>query len=150
MDNGRTANVKINDRGPFVEGRIIDLSRAAAEELGMLGQGVARVSLEIVDFATDRELYAVQVGAYAMERNAEKARATLETAGFVVTLETTALGVVRVSVRGIASKDLAEARRKVEALGFSGYLLKREKTEAPQISRATGGAPPFGPGLTPP
>ena len=73
QDNGKIAFVKINDRGPFVEGRIIDLSRAAAMELDMVGQGVARVSLEIVDFATDKDLYAIQVGAYALESNAVRA-----------------------------------------------------------------------------
>ena len=38
MDNGKSAMVKINDRGPFVDGRIIDLSRAAAEQIDMLGR----------------------------------------------------------------------------------------------------------------
>jgi rare lipoprotein A len=41
--------VRINDRGPFVPGRIVDLSKAAAEELGMVGRGIARVKLEVVD-----------------------------------------------------------------------------------------------------
>lgn len=45
LDNGRETVVRINDRGPFVRGRVIDLSRRAAEELGMLGQGVAEVRL---------------------------------------------------------------------------------------------------------
>lgn len=43
LDNGKRIQVRINDRGPFVDGRIIDLSRAAAEELGMVRSGVARV-----------------------------------------------------------------------------------------------------------
>jgi rare lipoprotein A len=43
LDNGRSARVRLNDRGPFVEGRIIDLSKAAAQELGFLGRGTARV-----------------------------------------------------------------------------------------------------------
>lgn len=43
LETGRTIQVRINDRGPFVDGRIIDLSRAAAEQLGMLRSGVARV-----------------------------------------------------------------------------------------------------------
>lgn len=43
LDNGRTLIVRINDRGPFVDGRIIDLSRAAAEELGVRQAGLARV-----------------------------------------------------------------------------------------------------------
>ena len=47
-DNGRRTKVRINDRGPFVRGRIIDLSRAAAEALGMIGPGVARVEITVV------------------------------------------------------------------------------------------------------
>ena len=43
LDNGRRVVVRINDRGPFVDGRIIDLSRGAAQELGMISQGVGRV-----------------------------------------------------------------------------------------------------------
>lgn len=41
--------VRITDRGPFVRGRIIDLSRAAAEEIGMVGDGVAAVDIEILE-----------------------------------------------------------------------------------------------------
>lgn len=134
LDNGRSTVVKINDRGPFVEGRVIDLSRAAAEEIDMLGQGVARVSLEIVAFATDKDVYAIQVGAYGLEKNAEKARLVLEGAGFVVTIERTGLSVARVLVRGIPSPSLPDVRRKVEDLGFSQYLVKKERTETPRIS----------------
>jgi rare lipoprotein A len=141
QDNGRSAVVKINDRGPFVEGRIIDLSRAAAEELDMVGQGVAHVSLDIVDFVTDRELFSVQVGAYALEKNAERARATLEAAGFVVTIERSMLGVARVSVRAITGRDLPDSRKRLEALGFSRHLVKKEKTESPRISRTVEAAP---------
>jgi rare lipoprotein A len=51
LDNGRSVVVRINDRGPFSKGRIIDVSRAAAEKLGMVGAGVARVSVNPVDAA---------------------------------------------------------------------------------------------------
>ena len=46
--NGRSVVVRINDRGPWVEGRILDLSYAAASELGMLDAGVIRVRLEVL------------------------------------------------------------------------------------------------------
>ncbi|HEY9049315.1 MAG TPA: septal ring lytic transglycosylase RlpA family protein [Ohtaekwangia sp.] len=49
LANNKSVEVTINDRGPWVEGRIIDLSRAAAEELGFVNKGVADVKLEIVD-----------------------------------------------------------------------------------------------------
>lgn len=48
LDNGRSVTVRINDRGPFVRGRIIDLSRAAAERIGMVGSGTAQVRLELL------------------------------------------------------------------------------------------------------
>lgn len=48
LENGHSAVVRINDRGPFKPGRIIDLSRAGAEAIGMIGSGVARVQLEIL------------------------------------------------------------------------------------------------------
>jgi peptidoglycan lytic transglycosylase len=48
LDNGRSVTVRINDRGPFAQGRILDLSFAAARELGMLRSGVARVRIEVL------------------------------------------------------------------------------------------------------
>lgn len=49
LANGRSVEVRVNDRGPFVEGRIVDLSRRAAEEIGMIAAGVVEVSVEVVD-----------------------------------------------------------------------------------------------------
>lgn len=48
LSNGRTVEVKVNDRGPFVGNRIIDLSYAAAKKLGMAGQGLAHVSVKAI------------------------------------------------------------------------------------------------------
>lgn len=48
LENGLVVIVRINDRGPFVGGRIIDLSRAAAERIDMIGSGTARVRLELL------------------------------------------------------------------------------------------------------
>ncbi len=48
LSNDRSVVVTVNDRGPFVEGRIIDLSRAAATKLGYIEQGVAEVKVEPV------------------------------------------------------------------------------------------------------
>jgi rare lipoprotein A len=48
LGNGRSVDVRINDRGPFIGGRVIDLSRGAARVIGMIGSGLARVSVEIL------------------------------------------------------------------------------------------------------
>jgi rare lipoprotein A len=49
LENGRAVQVRVNDRGPYVPGRVLDLSREAARTLGMVDQGVVRVRLDIVE-----------------------------------------------------------------------------------------------------
>jgi len=76
LDNGRDVTVRINDRGPFIEGRIIDLSYASARAIDMIGPGVARVQLEILGMPPpgspggEPGVYAVQVGAFRNWSNA--------------------------------------------------------------------------------
>ncbi len=48
LENGRSVDVRINDRGPFLKNRVIDLSREAAREIGMIGPGTARVRVQVV------------------------------------------------------------------------------------------------------
>ncbi len=74
LSNERSVEVRITDRGPFVEGRIVDLSRAAAREIQMLGPGVVEVRLTVIappKGAPAPALFAVQVGAFAERANAE-------------------------------------------------------------------------------
>ena len=49
LNNAKQVQVRINDRGPFIEGRIIDLSRAAAEAIGMLTAGIVQVEVRVID-----------------------------------------------------------------------------------------------------
>lgn len=79
LANGREVQVRINDRGPFVEDRVIDLSRAAARRIAMLGPGTARVRLRVVALPETPApgFYSVQVGAFRSHDNAERLRADL-------------------------------------------------------------------------
>ena len=52
LDNNKQVVVRVNDRGPFVRSRIIDLSWAAANEIGMIGKGIAKVNVELADGIT--------------------------------------------------------------------------------------------------
>ena len=56
--NGKSVRVKVNDRGPFVAGRIVDLSRAAAAEIGSVGDGVVPVTLRIVTLGDNSRIRA--------------------------------------------------------------------------------------------
>ena len=67
LDNGRSIEVRVNDRGPFAKGRIIDLSYAAARELALVGPGTAQVRVESIDEDDGPPgvvIYAVQAGAF--------------------------------------------------------------------------------------
>ena len=76
LDNQKTVDVRIIDRGPFVDGRIIDLSHAAARQVGLIGPGIARVRIVITQTppvaAPGR--YAVQVGAFRDKSSAERVK----------------------------------------------------------------------------
>ena len=77
LQNNKTVNVRVIDRGPFVDGRIIDLSKAAARQIDLLGPGVGPVRLEVIaapaDIPSD-DFYTVQIGAFAVYANAERVR----------------------------------------------------------------------------
>lgn len=83
LDNGKRVIVRITDRGPFVDGRIIDLSHAAAREIELVGPGTARVQLKVIETperAGDPppvEQFAVQAGAFSDRGRAESFRSTL-------------------------------------------------------------------------
>jgi rare lipoprotein A len=75
MTNGKSTTVRITDRGPFVDNRIIDLSYAAAREIASIGPGVVPVRLEILSAIDPHEgFFTVQIGAFRERANAERLR----------------------------------------------------------------------------
>jgi rare lipoprotein A len=71
--NGRSAVVRITDRGPFIEGRVIDLSQAAAEQIGLLQPGTGQVRIEVLETPApvdDGGKWAVQIGGFEEEKAA--------------------------------------------------------------------------------
>lgn len=73
MTNGKSTTVRITDRGPFVDNRIIDLSYAAAKQIESIGPGVVPVQLEILSAIDPNDgTFTIQVGAFKDKANAEK------------------------------------------------------------------------------
>ncbi|WP_258239445.1 septal ring lytic transglycosylase RlpA family protein [Arcobacter sp. LA11] len=121
-DNGKSVIVRINDRGPFVSGRIIDLSNKAAHDIGMVRKGTARVSVTVLGFhakiaktkAEKAEVatvgkYYVQVGAFSRLEGAKITKRKFEMAlenRYKVVIKSTDLN--RVWISGFRSE--AEAR----------------------------------------
>ena len=108
LDNDRATEVRITDRGPFVDDRILDLSRAAARALDMLGPGTANVRVEILEMSRPAGCFVLQIGAYREPSNARAARDRLRNAGLEASVEPGEDGVLRVV--GGPFDSLAEAR----------------------------------------
>jgi len=87
LENGKEIRVRINDRGPFVRGRIIDLSYKAAKKIRMVGSGTASVNIVALGVANKSSVYhhvnyyqgnfTIQVGAFTNRKNAERLRSKL-------------------------------------------------------------------------
>jgi rare lipoprotein A len=134
-ESGKSTLVRINDRGPFVEERIIDLSRIAAAAIGIVAQGVAWVSVDIVidgDGATyhrtgySTEFFAVQVGAFGDIENAKRLQEILAQAGLKAILEPANETVTRVVIRGVPREDILLTKNKLQVLGHYQVLIRKE------------------------
>ena len=113
LDTDKNVDVRIIDRGPFIDGRVIDLSHAAARAIAMIGPGTARVRLEVIGVpeGVPAPLYAVQVGAYRDHDNAERIRAEMAARYGAARLVERAEdpGVWRVMVGAEATQDAANS-----------------------------------------
>ena len=126
-ENGLTTEVRITDRGPFIEGRIIDLSFAAARAIRM--SGIARVRLEILGVGTGRGgsaepgVFSVQVGAFQDRRNAESLKQSIAPRFSPVNIVTFDRGdavFYRVRVGQESTEDGAEGlARQLRQAGFA-------------------------------
>ncbi len=85
LDNDKSIKLEINDRGPFIDDRVIDLSFAAAEELDMIGPGTAPVRVEALENASVDglpEAFYIQVGSFTDEENARIKKAEMQNLGY--------------------------------------------------------------------
>jgi rare lipoprotein A len=132
LDNGRSAIVRVNDRGPFVRGRIIDLSYMAANELGMLENGVAPVKIEALalNSSNNRDFkrgnFTVQLGAFRDKNNAQGLANRLKNSH--IALYDNPSGVFyRVRIGRFSSLDEAQkACQELEAAGFAEAFVVAE------------------------
>jgi rare lipoprotein A len=127
LDNGRAATVRINDRGPFVGNRIIDLSYAAARVLGMIGPGTVRVRLDVlrdVSPSPTSVAWSVQAGSFISKDNAYALVDKLKGAGYsgveVSIYKTPAQVYYRVLVR---ASDKGAAMATARRLNTDGLVV---------------------------
>ena len=132
LNNGKSVTVRINDRGPFVKDRIIDLSYAAAKAVDMIDTGTAPVKLEILaDISPKRssQKFSVQVGSFVQEDNAKVLKNEIQRNFqnvYITPFKTVHHVYYRVRIKAknqVMARDIA--KRLIEA-GYSAIVLEEQ------------------------
>jgi rare lipoprotein A len=133
---GRSSVVTVNDRGPFIRGRDLDLSYGAAKEIGLTGEGVGRVAVEVMDrdlryrkTVTEEAMpvasggsFAIQFGAFRDPENASRLKQALELESKGVSITQTVVdGAIYHRVRLGPFASRAEAIQRARAFADEGY-----------------------------
>lgn len=159
LATSRSVDVRINDRGPFIHDRIVDLSRAAARQIGMIAEGTAMVRLEVMEapgglngpassenFTLSQAqgcgagpYYGVQVGAFAdidnAERMAGKMRLAYGTAAILSAQPDGGQQVYRVVVGSAAAgDDLDSVRRRLADDGIDSFVRRVSAEDVPNCT----------------
>ena len=144
--NNKSVLVRINDRGPFVAGRVIDLSRAAAEKIGLVGKGVVQVRLKIITNTAELftkgdnpvppglqprgkpplEPVTIQIASFSNRSNADEASKTLKNNNFHPQLEFTKGGYIRILLTDISYSSIEGIKNRLAGLGFQSVLLRKQ------------------------
>ena len=139
LSNGKTCDVRVNDRGPFVASREIDLSKAAAVKLGMIGSGTAKVKLEIVKRGPETKL-SQQTAASASKIMAKlggsqtNSKSTATKSKKTPKLEPGTYWDIQIGA--FSSKEKAkDYARKVSAAGFNNIVLQTKTSDSGVITR---------------
>ena len=136
LENGRSIEVLINDRGPFAKGRIIDLSYAAGKSLGMIGPGTIPVRIEVVGSGADKISlikdsldYTLQLGSFSVLENARQLRdrvASTFSGVAIVPLNNSTSTFYRVQVGQFSTRSSAEEQaRRVTQAGYPVVILEK-------------------------
>jgi rare lipoprotein A len=145
LENGESTVVRINDRGPFVPGRIIDLSRAAAAAIGLAGTGIAKVRIQVLDTDSPEAaepaanpgvaaatggtgaIYSIQVAAFRNREYAERSLESLADKGFTGALQKTSEGIYRVLVDNVAEGELSAVKQRLREHGWEDFVIRQRE-----------------------
>ena len=130
LNNGKSAVVRINDRGPFVKGRIIDLSYAAAKKIGMAQTGIAPVKIVVLKKYSPKkssQKIFVQIGAFTLKKNAKELKKKLSkkfNSVKISKLKTPSQTYYRVRIKARSMKSAQRLLNKLKKNGFSAKILE--------------------------
>lgn len=141
LKNGKDVEVRINDRGPFVKDRIIDLSMAAASKIDLTSEGIVMVRLEIIKLPNGMkeknikksievhpegipESYRLQIASFSNTENAQRNLLKLKNAGINAEKEITDAGMIRIIVNNVKKKEIPDLVELIKKAGYSPPLIR--------------------------
>lgn len=152
LSNGKSVQVRVNDRGPFVAGREIDLSKAAAKKIGMITSGTAKVKIQIVKMGKNDKLsqqtaksatkimekiepkkqvqinsnkmYEIQIGSYSVKDNATKVGQKIKKAGIKNVVLRKSKTNYQVVIKDVPGSKINEIKKSLAKIGFTEILIK--------------------------
>lgn len=125
QETGKSVVVRINDRGPHVAGRVVDLSYAAASALELIGKGLTKVDLTLINGTEEMPeegLFSVQLASYASKTNAELVASGIEGAR-IETAEINGKEYHRVKVYGFISREEAEMYKNEMSVAYPNAII---------------------------
>ncbi len=130
LNNGKTIVVRINDRGPFIKGRIIDLSYVAAKKLGMDITGVAPVKIKVLKKYSpgkSSQKFSLQVGSFSSKKNAKILKRKLQKNYrnvYISKLRTRSNTYYRVRIKARSVKSAEKIAKKLMKQGYRPNVLE--------------------------
>lgn len=139
LENGKSIVVRVNDRGPYSKGRIIDLTEVGARRIGMIDKGTAKVRVSVLSedpdcyvshgqtVNIDKGNFAVQIGAFTVEDNAKRLASKFGKRAYISKGYVNNLEWSRVWVTGYSTREQAESAVNGELSGYNGAFVVRFK-----------------------
>jgi rare lipoprotein A len=123
LKNNLKVVVRVNDRGPFVDDRIIDLTYAAAKDIDMLRDGTANVRIIAVEGSIPELRFNVQIGAWRDLENALTHRIRLTDAGLKPAAELGSDGITRIFIPAVNETEVFPLANLLESLGYTDLFI---------------------------
>ncbi len=130
LNNGKSIVVRINDRGPFIKGRIIDLSYAAAKKLGLDISGVAPVKIKVLKKYSPRKSsqeFSIQVGSFSSKKNAKILKRKLQKNYrnvYISKIKASSKTFYRVRIKARSVKSAEKIAKKLMKQGYRTNVLE--------------------------
>ena len=132
LNNNKSVTVRINDRGPFIEGRDIDLSYAAAKVLEMIEPGIVPVTIEVLKNLSPRpssQKYSIQIGAFSKKINAIDLRRKLGNrfgSVYITEFNTGQQTYFRVRIKAKTRDDAEKIALRLQQNGYTVIILEEQ------------------------